>query len=207
MYSKRSNLIIGFHGCDINVANEIISGKGQMLPSTNDYDWLGNGMYFWENNYNRALLFAEEQKERALYKGKSKKVETPAVIGAVIDLGFCLDLLESQNLMILKSSYDTLKLFTEQENLSLPQNKISKENEDLLIRHLDCAVIENVHSINKENKLIPYDSVRGVFWEGKDLYPNAGFKEKNHIQICIRNPNCIKGFFIPLQRDFNHQIP
>ena len=21
--------------------------------------------------------------------------------------------------------------------------------------------------------------------------------KKNHIQICIRNPNCIKGFFIP----------
>jgi hypothetical protein len=25
--------------------------------------------------------------------------------------------------------------------------------------------------------------------EGEELYPSAGFKEKNHVQICIRNPN------------------
>ena len=43
----------------------------------------------------------------------------------------------------------------------------------------------------------PYDSVRGVFWEGHEIYPNAGFSEKNHIQICVCNPNCIKGYFLP----------
>ena len=43
--------------------------------------------------------------------------------------------------------------------------------------------------------------MRGVFWEGEDLYENAGFKEKNHIQICVRNSNCIKGFFIPREAD------
>ena len=73
MYSKRSNLVIGFHGCDEEVANSIITGETYMSKSSNDYDWLGNGIYF-------------------------------------------------------------------------------------------C---------------------------------NAGFKEKNHIQICVRNPNCIKGFLNP----------
>ena len=203
MYSKRSNLILGFHGCDTKVAQEIISGKEQMIPSTNDYDWLGNGMYFWENNYSRAFQFAEEQKERTL----NKKVENAAVIGAVIDLGYCLDFLESQNLLILKSSFETLKLLTEKNGLLLPQNKSSKQNNEFLIRQLDCAVIENVHAINKENYLIPYDSVRGVFWEGEELYPNVGFKEKNHIQICIRNPNCIKGFFIPKTKYSAYQLP
>ena len=42
-----------------------------------------------------------------------------------------------------------------------------------------------------------FDSIRGVFFEGDELYPGAGFKEKDHIQICIRNPNCIKGYFLP----------
>ena len=207
MYSKRSNLILGFHGCDVKVANAIISGKEQMLPSTNDYDWLGNGMYFWENNYSRALQFAEEQKVRTINSEVSKKVENPAVIGAVIDLGYCLDLLESENLLILKSSFETLQLFTQQNGLSLPHNKFSKYNNDLLIRHLDCAVIQNIHAINKETNLTQYDSVRGVFWEGAELYPNAGFREKNHIQICIRNPNCIKGFFIPKQKYVDFQLP
>ena len=45
------------------------------------------------------------------------------------------------------------------------------------------------------------------FWEGADLYPGAGFKEKNHIQIAIINPNCIKGFFLPRQSDSKYPIP
>ena len=48
---------------------------------------------------------------------------------------------------------------------------------------------------------------RGVFFEGDDLYPNAGFKEKNHIQIAIRNTNCIKGFFIPRELDNKYPKP
>jgi hypothetical protein len=51
-----------------------------------------------------------------------------------------------------------------------------------------------------------FDSVRGVFWEGRELYPNAGFREKDHIQICIRNPNCIKGFFYPREINDKFQI-
>jgi hypothetical protein len=50
---------------------------------------------------------------------------------------------------------------------------------------------------NKDTSKPSFDSVRGVFFEGEDLYQNAGFKSKNHIQIAIRNPNCIKGYFIP----------
>ena len=74
---------------------------------------------------------------------------------------------------------------------------------DLLQRELDCAVIETLHtSLESENEQ-KFDSVRGVFWEGEQLYPNAGFKEKDHIQICIRNLNCIKGYFLPLNRIFN----
>ena len=40
-----------------------------------------------------------------------------------------------------------------------------------------------------------YDTVRGAFWEGEELYPNAGFKEKNHVQIVVRNQESIKGYF------------
>ena len=40
-----------------------------------------------------------------------------------------------------------------------------------------------------------YDTVRGAFWEGEPLYPSAGFKRKNHVQLCVRRPDCIKGYF------------
>lgn len=42
-----------------------------------------------------------------------------------------------------------------------------------------------------------FDSTRGVFTEGGAAYKGAGIFEKSHIQICIRNFNNIKGFFLP----------
>lgn len=57
------------------------------------------------------------------------------------------------------------------------------------------------------NGKTPYDSVRGVFTEGKEIYPNAGFVEKTHIQLCIINPNCIKGYFKPMAYDENYNMP
>ena len=77
-------------------------------------------------------------------------------------------------------------------------------SEDLLLKELDCRVIESLHKVRLDNGDRPFDSVRGAFMEGKEIYPNAGFKEKNHIQICIRNPNCIKGFFHPLELHSHH---
>ena len=57
----------------------------------------------------------------------------------------------------------------------------------------DSLVNNKTRKLNySENE---YDSVRGVFFEGNELYPSAGFREKDHIQIAIINPNCIKAFF------------
>ncbi len=88
--------------------------------------------------------------------------------------------------------------------INIPVNIPLKENGDLLKRYLDCAVIESIHQFNKDKNKPEFDSVRGVFFEGNELYPNAGFKEKNHIQIALRNPNCIKGYFIPRELDTSY---
>ncbi len=50
--------MIGFHGCDRSVLSSIINGKDSINNSENDYDWLGHGMYFWENNLERAKDWA-----------------------------------------------------------------------------------------------------------------------------------------------------
>ena len=88
-----------------------------------------------------------------------------------------------------------------------PTNSTIGISEDKLLRRLDCAVIETAHQINREVSGREFDSVKGVFWEGVELYPDAGFREKNHIQICVRNPNCIKGFFLPRKLDMNYINP
>ena len=98
---------------------------------------------------------------------------------------------------VIKESYHVLSSAVDE----VPKNKTVSSGEDFLIRELDCAVIETLHTVRKENNLPAFDSVRGVFWEGEELYPNAGFREKDHIQLCIRNLNCIKGFFLPRELD------
>ena len=200
LYSRRSNLVIGFHGCDLSVAHKVVTGEEDLLASTNDYDWLGNGIYFWENNEARALQWAQE-----LAKRSSSSVKTPAIIGAVIDLGYCLDLTDSQCLEELKIGYETLVTLSKEAGIPMPKNANLGTSTDLLLRKLDCAVIETMHKLNKAANKRAYDSVKGVFWEGERLYPNAGFAEKNHIQICVCNPNCIKGYFLP--REINKKYP
>lgn len=123
-------------------------------------------------------------------------------------MGYCLDLLDSEYLNLLRVGYDFIKSLEKEYGLPIPENKPIGKQQDLLIRKLDCAVIETIHQFNKEfEDQQEFDSVRGVFFEGKELYPNAGFKEKNHIQIAIRNPNCIKGYFIPRERDEKYSKP
>lgn len=46
LYSRRSNLVIGFHGCDKSVVDKVIAGEDSLIASTNDYDWLGMGFIF-----------------------------------------------------------------------------------------------------------------------------------------------------------------
>ena len=204
MYSSSPHLVFGFHGCDKEVADEIISREGITLrPSENKYDWLGHGIYFWENNPKRAkdyASFVADNPDRG--KGKIKKI---GVIGAVIDLGYCLNLLESRSLRIVKQGYDILKSIHEQIGEPLPENL--PVGDDPLLRKLDCAAIETIHAFNKEKKQTEYDSVRGVFVEGDKLYPNSGFNERNHIQLCIRNPNCIKGYFHPRKTSESYPSP
>lgn len=204
MYSIRSGLTLGFHGCDQSIIEEVILGKQPLHSSKNNYDWLGHGTYFWEYSPARAEEYAHDLKNRP--SRAKKEIQYPAVIGAVISLGYCLDLTDISNLFLLKESYTILKQTIEQvPNAEMPKNKLSKDNKiDLSLRYLDCAVIETLHQIRLENDLPAFDSVRGMFWEEDDLYQGAGFKEKNHIQICIRNPNCIKGYFIPRIEELNY---
>jgi hypothetical protein len=204
LYSHRSQLVLGFHGCDASLAEQVVLGKMMLKESDHDYDWLGHGIYFWENDVERAEQWAKENS-----KLKNSSVKTPGVLGAYLDLGNCLDLVDSDSLQQLKLPYETLKRTISLANLDMPVNKdpLTVKSKDRILRKLDCAVITTLHKLRQNANLPAFDSVRGVFWEGEELYPGAGFREKNHIQIAIINPNCIKGFFLPRDVDNKFIIP
>lgn len=198
MYEVLPSFVLGFHGCDHALAEKVFAGKTRLKPSQNDYDWLGHGVYFWENNPQRALEYANLL--RARKHGKARVIR-PAVIGAIIDLGFCMNLLDAQFLQMVKEGYRALSTLSRQAGQPLPQNRQVGGSDDLLLRHLDCAVVETVHQFRASRRVRAFDSVRGAFIEGSPLYPGAGFNERNHIQICVRNPKCIKGYFRVLGPD------
>jgi hypothetical protein len=190
MYPSKPGLLIGYHGCEESVRDDVVSGRTMLRASQNGYDWLGIGYYFWEDNYVRALDFATHP------PGK-RKISHPAVLGAVLDLQYCLNLMNMEHILLVRNSFDNLKASFNQANKHLPINRAVGISKDILIRELDCAVIENLHLNRKINEEEAFDSTRGLFVEGQLVYEGAGFHDKNHIQICIRNPNCIKGFFKP----------
>jgi hypothetical protein len=54
-------MILGYHGCDAEIATRPLSGDHSLAPSENDYDWLGKGIYFWEHGPQRAYDWAKEE--------------------------------------------------------------------------------------------------------------------------------------------------
>ena len=86
MYDIKPNLIISFHGCEASVRDALLNNPNEIKISRKPFDWLGHGMYFWENNYERALQWAQDKKSRGA-------ISEPAVIGAVLYLGVCCDFL------------------------------------------------------------------------------------------------------------------
>jgi hypothetical protein len=203
MYEKRPNLTIGFHGCDQSVRDDLVFHPNKVKKSQENYDWLGNGFYVWENNYHRALKWAEDKKDRG-------SLTTPSVVGVVYQLDYCLDLTDSEFIEILPFYYELMKNDLSIAGKEIPKNKNYNKDlhQDLIFRELDCAVLEYMHQKIDEqiksdfqekgfSEFKSFDSVRGIFTEGGPIFEGAGIQSKNHIQVCIRNLNCIKGFFIP----------
>jgi hypothetical protein len=85
---KYQRIVVGYHGCDAAVVERVLAGKVRLSLSSNAYDWLGEGIYFWEHGPRRAYEWAIEQARLG-----AAKVKNPSLLAARIDLGVCLDLL------------------------------------------------------------------------------------------------------------------
>ncbi len=53
----------------------------------------------------------------------------------------------------------------------IPENRKMEDGFPML-RHLDCAVMETVHKFREDGEERKFDSVRAMFPEGKELYPD-----------------------------------
>ena len=142
------------------------------------------GSTSWEHSPERALRWARER-----YRTRG---QVASVIGAVVQLGRCFDLLNETFTARLVDSHNRLARTFAEQGRSLPRNQGRQAKR----RELDCLVI-NDYLDEFQEAGTGYDTVRGAFLEGKPAYPGAGFSREGHIQIAVRNPTCILGVFRP----------
>jgi hypothetical protein len=176
--------IIGYHGCLNEFPGALLQGRVSIAgwkPSQKKWDWLGDGIYFFEHSPERALRWAQER-----YGDQAD------VLGALVQLGRCFDLLDESITSLLGERYEELRLAYNARGEPLPQNRKGRGK-----RHeLDLLVVNDCLDRLKTEG-IQYDTVRGAFLEGTPVYPEASFSRETHIQIAVRNSACILGVFRP----------
>src|SRR5260221_1652765 len=176
--------VVGYHGCDLDVALDVVARKKRLEPGKGRYDWLGTGVYFWEDDPNLALSWAKHTARQ-----RSEVIRTPANIGAVIDLKDCLNLVQTGASSILRAAYEALVQAVERAGGSMPANARDEH------RFLDHAVFETLHHLRRTQGLPPFPAIRALFQSGEPVFPGSGIRKWDHIQICLRAMTIIEGCF------------
>ncbi len=185
-------LVVGYHGCDRSVGEAALLRGTPLRPSNNAWDWLGEGIYFWEHGPKRALEFAR-------WKHRRGEIAEPFVLGAYIHLGRCFDLTDTFATRQLLGFYGQLAATFTARGQTLPTNRPGRAGDpDFIRRELDCAVLNlGLTALAQASPPVEFDTVRGVFVEGEEAYPGARIHLKTHVQIAVRSPGCVLGTFSP----------
>jgi hypothetical protein len=174
-----ARIVLGYHGCKPEFSDDLISGKTSIQtwePSRNPYDWLGHGIYFWEHAPERARDWGDG-----------------GVVGAIIQLGSCLDLTDIRYTQLLGTHYQFIKNNYKRKGLVLPKN----HGKGGKLRDLDCLVINELIASLEVNSGIRFQTVRSPFLEGQPAFRGSGILRESHIQIAVRDRECILGIFRP----------
>ena len=165
-------MVIGYHGCHIETAQRVLAGQSMSL-STNKYDWLGAGIYFWEYAPERAGEWA-----------RSRFGSDAAILMAEIRLGRCLNLLDTAYFESLAETYADIAERNRQAGRKMPVNRQDKRH------YLDRAVIDEYCEKWARVGTI-YQTVRGCFPEGQPLYEGSKILRETHVQIAVQDVSCI----------------
>jgi len=173
--------VVAFHGTKRATAEALVDGT-PFGPSTNDDDWLGHGIYFWEYAPQQAWWWAKRR-----YNGQA------AVIGALVRLGRCLDLLDPSNSTLLRDAHRDLSKTLKKARRAVPRNANTH-------KYLDCAVFNWLYG-HLDDQGYRLESCRAVFVPNVErLWDRSGVFEGAHIQICLREPNNVAAVW-PVRQD------
>lgn len=192
MIHGTGQLIVGYHGCDRTTEDALVSGELASLdPSDNPYDWLGPGVYFFQDDWRRALMFAQAAAENPGKKLTARPIRIPSVVGVVMKLSFMLDTSTQEGISSYRTAYEALKT----AGVRLKRNRKSDDSDaDVIVRALDRQVFKYLHEMYKAQG-VELDAVRGAFPQGEAVAPTSAIYANSHVQIALRKPEKILGYF------------
>jgi hypothetical protein len=161
---------IGFHGTSAEAAQRILASGFEI--SRNEYDWLGDGTYFFQDAPARALEWACQ-----------RFGDDAAVIGAEIDLEDCIDLLDIPWHAEVARAYPRFRAELDQRGLPLPRQSTGAHR-------LDRDVINHLIGL-LGNEGLMVNCVRAAFTEGEPAFPGSALLNRSHVQIAARTPHAI----------------
>ena len=136
--------------------------------SRNPYDWLGDGVYFFQDAPQRAWDWARER-----YGSYG------AVIGTQIALEDCIDLLDLGWNQVMADAYDSYVKNLRDSGQPIPVQSRGAHR-------LDREVINYAVGVLREHGL-RVTCVRAAFGEGHPVYPDSAFFNRAHVQIAVRD--------------------
>ncbi len=175
--------VIGYHGTRRSTALRVVQDLEGYRRSENADDWLGHGIYFWEYAPKQAWAWAEQRRRTW------NQSEDVAVLASMIRLGNCFDLLDPDNLDILAG------FRRDYEQLERRAGRVPRENHNKS-KYLDCSVFQYAFAAFQA-KGEPVDTCRAVFVPSDErLWTRSGLHRHAHIQLCVRNAECILGTWL-----------
>ena len=157
-------IVTGYHGTTKAAAEKILT-EG-FVPSVNDWDWLGHGVYFWQDAPVRAYNWARER--------LAGTDQFATVVAARIRLDGFVDLLDQRGIRTLQD----LAADFERQKLSTRLANAKGAN------RLDCAVFNFASDVLSwlGAEVAGY---RAACVEGKPLTPGSPVFDLSHVQIVV----------------------
>jgi hypothetical protein len=158
-------VVQAFHGTRASVAHEIVNTRA-FESSRNPYDWLGHGVYFWQDSPQRAADWAK----------RHARGDAIGVVGARIRLGHCLDFVDTRYVRVYEeaaSAWETAERAAGREPVRNTGKHMARE----------CAIINFLCS----HCDVPIDTIRAVYSEGAPVMPGSPHFRDSHIHLCVRN--------------------
>lgn len=160
---------VGYHGTSAAAAGAILE-RG-FVASANEYDWLGDGTYFFQDAPLRA------------YEWALRLHDEPRVLACVITLDGCMDLLDIGWFAFLNEAFDGYLARCKRLGIELPTQTRGAHR-------LDRAVINYAVDLLAADGF-PIRAVRGAFAEGRSAFPQSALLDRSHVQIAARDPTVI----------------